>query len=248
MSTRHRFADSRIRKILYEERGNCFLYGCVTLVILAILGGLVAFLSYRYLVLQIRDKYTEAEPTSLPTVEMPADEVQSLIDRVDQYAKDLRAGNPLPPLTLTQDQVNALLQNQPDVKGEFGGHVYVTFEGDNKVKCQLSVPMDWIPGLGGRYFNGTGTFETQIQDGRFTIFLESAEVKGEPVPEAQVAQLKSKNFAEDLFSNPDARKLIDNVKSLSITGDKVTIVPVHESESGSSTPEASKDETTPEAA
>src|SRR5262245_4398703 len=83
---------------IWEERGNCFLYGCVTVVILCLIGGLIAFLVARNFFGKIREKYTETAPIELPTVEMSAEQIDALIKRVDQYAVDLRAGKPVPTL------------------------------------------------------------------------------------------------------------------------------------------------------
>lgn len=227
---------------LREDRGNCFLYGCVTLVILALLGGLVAFLTFRYAIQQIRENYTEAEPVALPTVDMPQDRIDSLIERVDQYVADLRAGDDLAPITLTEQEINALLQNHPDLKETFGDHMYVTLTDDGTVKAQMSLPLDWFPMMGGRYFNGDATFEVGLENGRFTVFLESASVKGEEVPQQQIQQIRNTNLAEDWYNDPETRELIESVQSLEFEDNAVTVIPKNLAENAGGAEEDAQDE------
>jgi hypothetical protein len=222
-----------------EERGNCFLYGCVTLVILGLLGGLIAFLVTRNFVSEVRDKFTEAAPIALPTVDMPAGQIQSLIARVDDYARDLRAGKPLPALTLSEAEVNALLQNHPDLKHIYGGLLYVTLE-EGRVTGNMSTPLDWLPGLGGRYFNGSATFDISLKDHNVDIFLRSASVKGEKVPEQYVAPVRQKDFAKNWERDRDARTLIEKIDSVKIEKGSVTVTPANKAEAVPAPPAENK--------
>lgn len=217
---------SLFRRDLFEERGNCFLYGCVTLVILGLLGGLVAFLGLRYAMQQAREKYTEEVPIELPTVDMAQGDVDALVSRVDAYAKDLRDGKPLEPMTLSEDDLNALLQHHPDLKATYGDHMYVTL-GDNTITAQMSLPLDWLPLFRNRFFNGTATFDVGFISGRPQIYLNSASVKGEEVPLEQVRELRRTNFGDEWSNDADARSLMDKVDTISVTKDGVTITPAN---------------------
>ncbi len=233
---------------LRENRGNCFLYGCVTLVILALLGGLVAFLTFRYAIQQLREKYTESEPVELPTVDMPQDRIDSLIDRVDQYVEDLRAGKELAPITLTESEINALLQNHADLKEAFGDHMYLTLTDDGTVKAEMSLPLDWFPMMGGRFFNGNATFDVGLDNGRFTVFLESASVEGEEVPQQQLQQIRNTNLAEDWYDDPEARELIESIQSIEFKDNAVTVTPVNRAGESSDDGEDTEAEGTSDAA
>ncbi len=222
MRTRHIL--SSFRRDLREERGNCFLYGCVTLVVLALLGGLVVFLTLRYAMQQAKEKYTEAAPIELPTVNMPQAEIDALIQRVDQYAKDLREGTSLEPITLTETDLNALLQNHPDLKEDYGDRMYLTL-GDNTITAQMSIALDWLPLFRSRFFNGTATFDVGFAGGRPQIYLNSASVKGEDVPLSQVQELRRENFGDAWSDDPDARSLMERIDTIAVTKDGITITP-----------------------
>ncbi len=220
--------DNRLHRALWlrirEERGNCFLYGCVTLVILGLLGGLIAFIVGRNFVREIREKYTESTAIELPTIDMPADQIQALITRVDTYAADLRADKPLPSLTLSEAEVNALLQNHPDLKDIYGGLMYLSLE-EGGVTGKMSVALDWFPGMNGRYFNGSASFDVSFDNDDADIHLKSATVKGEEVPEEYLVQMRSEDFADHWDHNPDARTLVRKIESVKIEKGSITFVP-----------------------
>lgn len=213
----------RLLPPLREERGNCFLYGCVTVVILGLLGALVAFLVIRYQFQQLREQYTDTEPVELPTATLPTDELNALIERVDAFAAALRNDEPAEALELTDDEINALLQNHPDVDSEFGDWFYLTFNDDNTVTAQTSVPLNWLPFFGDRYFNGEVRAEVAIRNGRFEVYVQDAVVKGEAVPEQYMTQIRNENMAQDI--DEDAQELVDKIESLEVEDGAVAIVP-----------------------
>jgi hypothetical protein len=216
-----------ITRKLREDAGNCFLYGCVTLVVLGILAGLASFLVVRNFAREMREKYTEAAPAELPTADLPAAATEALIARVDEYFKKLRAGEPLGTLTLTENEVNALLQNHPDLKEDFGNLVYLTL-GTGTATGQMSVPLDWLPMFSGRYFNGTATFDFEVSGGRVELYLTGATVKGEPVPEQFIVAFRSENMAADWMRNDaDARTLMEKIDTVKIDSGTVVITPVN---------------------
>ncbi len=218
-----------------EDRGNCFLYGCVTLVVLALIGGLIAFIVGRNFVREVREKYTETAPVELPTIDIPADQIQALITRVDEYARDLRAAKPLPSLTLSEQELNALLQNHPDLKDIYGGLLYLVIE-DGGVTGKLSVALDWFPGFHGRYFNGSATFDVSLNNDDPDIYLESATFKGEAVPERYLTQTRGEDFADRWDHDPDARTLIRQIDSVKLEQGSITFVPKAKTESAEPAP------------
>ncbi len=222
----HTQQNALLRK-LHEERGNCFLYGCVTVVVLAILGGLISFLVFRSFARQVREKYTEPTAAALPTADLPAAETEALIARVDEYVKRLRADEQLGTLVLTQNEVNALLQNHPDLKEDFGSIVYLTL-GDDNVTGQMSIPLDWLPLMSGRFFNGTATFDVEVKRGRAEVYLTGATVKGEVVPEQYIVGVRSENLATDWQrEHKDARTLLEKIESVKIESGTVIITPMN---------------------
>ncbi len=63
----------------------------------------------------------------------------------------MEAGTASEPLVLSSDDLNALIEDKPEMKGK----IYVTVEGD-EVKGRVSIPLGelGLPMVKGRYLNG----------------------------------------------------------------------------------------------
>lgn len=208
---------------LKRNDGNCFLWGCATVTLVLVLGSIVAFLTVRYGIQQLREQYTDDAPVELPVVEINEEDLAALIARTDAFEQGLRDDEPLDPLTLTQDEINALFQNHADLE-KFAGRVYVTIEND-ELTGQVSAPLDIFPGFDGRYFNGSATFDVGLENGRFSVFVKSATLKGEPVPESFIQGIRNENLAARIHEDPDSKELIDKLHSIVIAEGAVTITP-----------------------
>ena len=85
---------------------------------------------------------------------MPAEKRQALKDRVEAFRKAVEAGTATEPLVLTSDDLNALIEENAELKGK----VYVKIEGD-EVKGQVSIPLERLadlPMFKGRYLERRG--------------------------------------------------------------------------------------------
>ena len=129
---------------LPKQRG-CFFYGCIIASILAVLMAiLLAVVAFFAIPLRSTSWSTSTPPPTpreLPKVEMPAEQRQALKDRVEAFRKAVEAGTPTEPLVLTSDDLNALIEENPELKGK----IYVKVEGD-EVKGQVSIPLDIAQG------------------------------------------------------------------------------------------------------
>ena len=217
-------APSALTRIVREKDGNCFLWGCVTLVVVFLIGTVVAFGVIRYGIERLRETFTDDTPMDLPLVQITESDLDELIERVDSFADALREEVATDPLTLTQDDLNALIQNHPEVE-EWGEYVYFTIEEDQTLNGQVSVPLDFLPSFGGRYFNGSAEFEAGIENGRFTVFVNGATLNGEPVPEELLNEVRSENLAADFNQDSDAQVLFEKVDSLVIQDGVIRITP-----------------------
>jgi hypothetical protein len=209
---------------LPKQRG-CFFYGCIIASILAvlfaILMGVIAFLAYRF-VNQLVDQYTATTPQSLPKVEMPAEQVTTLKDRVEAFRKAVEAGTPTEPLVLTSDDLNALIDDNPELKGV----IYVKVEKD-EVKGQISLPLDKlninVGMIRGRYLNGEADFKASLSDGVLIVTIESVEVNGQKVPEDFMKELRKQNVAKDAYKDEKASKMIRKLESLEVKDGKIIL-------------------------
>jgi hypothetical protein len=205
-----------------RQRG-CFFYGCIIASILAvlmlILVAVIGFVAYRALN-QLVDQYTSTQPRDLPKVEMPAEERAALKDRVEAFRKAAEAGTPIQPLVLTSNDLNALIEENEQLKGK----IYVSVEGD-KLKGQISLPLDLLKlsMVRGRYLNGEADLKASLQEGVLIVTLDSIEVNGQRPPEEFLTQMRQQNLAKDVYKDSKHSEMIRKLESLEIKDGKIIL-------------------------
>ncbi len=213
------YDDSRPR-----QRG-CFFYGCVIASVLAVLLiialAVLAFLGMR-LFSGLVDEWTSPVPAELPKVQVSEEERKSVRERVDAFKKALEAGTATDPLVLTSDDLNALIEENPD----FRGKVFARVEGD-KLKGQISIPLDKlkIGMLSGRYLNGEAELKASLSDGFLVVTLETLEVNGKRPPENFLVGLRKQNLAKDAYDNTKNAEMIRRFESLEIKDGTIILKP-----------------------
>ena len=103
-----------------RKRRGCFFYGCIVAVVIGalilLLVGLATWATYRA-TSQFIEQYAEDKPAPIPVVERPEPEVKALGARIDAFADALSAGKATEPLSLTSDEINALIAAVPESQG-----------------------------------------------------------------------------------------------------------------------------------
>ena len=207
-----------------KRRRGCLFYGCLggtaCLVII-----LVAFLFGLYQLKRMLTFYTDTKPMPLPTVQMSPAEIEQLRQRIENFQDAVRTGRPTEPLSLSSDEINADIENDPKLAG-VKGKLYVTIEGD-RLKGQVSLPLDQV-GLRifrGRYLNGSGIFSIGLQNGNLIVLPESLVVKGQPLPGVYMDKLRSQNLAEAVNNNPRASVAFNHLQQIRVSDGKLILVP-----------------------
>ena len=161
----------------------------------------------------------------LPKVELPAAAQRTLKERIESFKKAVDAGEATEPLVLTADEVNALIEDDPNWKGQ----VYLTIDGET-LKGKLSISLDKLSGalerigigmLRGRYFNGEVELKTTLKDGILNIMIESLEVNERRLPKELVDVVK--NTTVELSKEPKVADEIRKIESLEIKDGKIII-------------------------
>jgi hypothetical protein len=207
-----------------KARRGCLFYGCLTGIVCLVailLAGLLGLHELR----RMLDKYTDTKPMPIPTVELPADKLREMKNRVDRFRDDLRAGRRPPTLTLSSDEINALIVQDSDFK-DLKGKVYVTIE-ENRLKAQISLPMQQL-GLTrfrGRYLNGSGTFSILLRNGILDVRAEDLQVKGQPVPPTYMNAIRKTNLAAGANENPRASVGMNQLQDLQLKDGQLVITP-----------------------
>jgi len=212
------------------KRRGCFFYGCVTVLVLTVLVGIAGFFLVRYGLHKFTafvEQYTETRPMTLESVEMSKADYQQLDKRVTAFADAVNARKATPPLVLTENEINALIANNPAWRS-LKGKVYVTIEGD-QIKGKVSIPMDDLaqaPGLSrlkGRYLNGSAALKVSLTNGVLAVTILSLEAKGQSPPPPVMAQLQTINFAQNSAQEPKTQEMIGRFQSIEVKDGKITI-------------------------
>ena len=95
-----------------KKKHGCLFYGCLTVLVLLLVGGVGAFFIVRHLVRQanafIADS-TDTHAVELPKNELSAAELAALRDRWTAFQDALNAHSNAPPISLTGPELDALL-------------------------------------------------------------------------------------------------------------------------------------------
>jgi hypothetical protein len=207
-----------------KPRRGCFFYGCITglVLLVLVLGALMVGLHY---VKKMVNQFTDSQPMELPTVQMSQGEIDKLKQRFEAFQKAVKEQHPTEPLVLAADDINALIANGPE-RQDLKGKLYVGLEGD-QVKGEVSVPLREI-GLSvfkGRYLNGSATFSLSFSNGVLWVAPQTIIVKGRPVPEVYMQEIRKQNLAAGLANEPAAVAVLQGLQEIQVKEGKLVAVP-----------------------
>jgi hypothetical protein len=207
-----------------KPRRGCVFYGCITGAVLLVimLGALLLGLHY---VKRMVMRFTDPKPKELPTLQMSPAEMAQAKERFDSFLQAVREHHPTKPLTLTADDLNALIASGGDQQG-WKGKIYVSLDGD-QLKGDLSVPLQDL-GLSmfkSRYLNGTATFNLSFRDGRLSVTPQTIQVRGEPLPEIYLREIRKQNLAFAFTNDPAAAAVLKGLEEIQVKEGKLVVEP-----------------------
>jgi hypothetical protein len=207
-----------------KTRRGCFFYGCIAGLVMLFIVVVAGLLGLRYFKKMVTD-FTDSKPAPLPVLQMTQAEMDQVRARVDEFRDAVKAGKATPPLTLSADEINALIATDPDLQ-PLKGKLYVTFEG-TQIKSQLTVPMAelGLPAFRDRYLNGTGTFNLGFKNGMLRLSAQAITVKGKPLPDIYMQKIRTENLARNINSNPRASVALDKLEDIRVKDGKLVVVP-----------------------
>lgn len=177
------------------RRRGCLFYGLVGLAVVSVAVmltmALAAWVSYRTFV-RYRDMYTSTTPVALPRVETSERERKRIVARVEAFRKAVEAGENVKPLTLSGDDLNALIQESPRLKDR----VFLSLD-DDRVKAQVSIPLSELQDFSltrGRYLNGEAEVKLELDDGRLKLEVLSMRAEGKELPQMVCNVLTHSDF------------------------------------------------------
>lgn len=206
---------------------GCWKYlaiGCVVLVVLAVVGGILTYYGVRHFVGGMVEEYTDPAPAPLPVVEAPPGDGSAVVERVEAFAAAVERGESPPPLVLSGQDVNLLIEHHPEWR-KLAGKVHVAIEGD-QITARAALPLDELGWLfKGRYLNGTFAFRVELVQGRLVLFVDSADVNGRQLPDEIMNALRGRNLAEDANQDPDVRRALEKIGSIAVRDGNLVITP-----------------------
>lgn len=205
-----------------KKKLGCWFYGCLTLFILAVVGAFVLFFGARHLIKSIANKYTDPAPIALPQVEFTESEQAALDGKIQSFKETIDTGKAAQPLILTDEEINALIARDPELSGK----VYVTIEGD-EITGQVSIPLEALPlpGVKGRYLNGSATIKASLKNDRLFVTAESIKVQGKPLPEEFMSSFRQENLAKNAMNDPEIAEVMAKLERIEIEDGKVIFTP-----------------------
>lgn len=211
---------------------GCFLYGCLSLVVLFILVVALAVWGIGRYVGSAIEQFTEAAPQQFEPAALPEAENQALRERLQNFARDLQQTNPAAQLALDSRELNAVIATEPSL-AELKDSLRVQFE-NNEVRCQLSVPLDplaelpvvgwmFLSGLKGRYLNATANVRIALENGVLNTSLMDVQVKGVSLPPGALAEIEKALPWEELRQRPEIQELLNRLDWLKIADGKLQL-------------------------
>jgi hypothetical protein len=207
-----------------KPRRGCFFYGCITSLVLLVLllGALLLGLHY---VKKLVNRFTDTQPMALPALQMSQPEIEKVKERFEAFRAAVRERRPTQPLVLTADEINALIASGPEQQA-WKGKFYVRLEG-NQLKSEVSLPLQdvGLRMLKGRYLNGSATFDLAFRNGVPFVLAQSILVKGQPLPELYMREIRKENLAAGLVNEPGAVAVLQGLQDIQVKDGKLVIEP-----------------------
>ena len=198
--------------------------GCLSTVILL---ALIAAAAY-YFLLQASDElvetYTSPAPSDFARAETDQEEALSVVERLMRFYLSLEMGEETGSLSLSADDINALLEYE-DLLKEYRGMARVDIQGD-QIKADISVPLGMInERFEGRYLNGTGEIAVEMKDDRLEVTIDRLEVGGMDIPEEFMNEIRKNNLVEALYEEPSLERFFKMVKAVKVEDGRLVIQP-----------------------
>ncbi len=156
---------------------GCFAKGCLILVAFFLLLG-AAFVGGTFLAVRVlRTSYFATSQVPLPANVTTEREQEDARTKWYDFERAARA-HTAKRIEMTADELNALIQSETDLRGL----VFVTIDHDT-ARLQISVPLDKLRLLRGRYMNAECTVQSPLDGNPSHARVASILVNGKPVGE-----------------------------------------------------------------
>jgi hypothetical protein len=213
---------------------GCFAKGCLSLIVILVFLGMVLIGGGLFLINRGINTFTATAPAQIQTRPARPAELQMAKAKLDSLRSAIR-NRVETTIEFTADDVNALLQNEPEFRGARNrARVMIS---NSIVSLDFSAPLNsarrtrLLSRLQGRWFNGTIQFGFSYVDDNFNFDVRSAEANGYQFPRvllsAEFMQSFNRSF-NDSFRRESARRgdaseLWRHVRMATVQNDKLIV-------------------------
>ncbi|HKR53124.1 MAG TPA: hypothetical protein VJR93_02160 [Chthoniobacterales bacterium] len=209
---------------------GCFAKGCLTLVVVVVVFGIVLIGGGLFVVNRGINLFTATTPAQIQTRPATPTELQLAKAKLDSLRSAIR-NRVETTIEFTADDINALLQNEPEFR-DAHNHARVAIA-NSIVSLDVSAPLDsakWSR-LKGRWFNGNIQFGFSYVDDNFNFDVRSAEANGYQFPRALLTAEFVQSFnrsLNDSFRRESARgdaasDLWRHIRMATVQNDKLIV-------------------------
>ena len=198
--------------------------GCLVLIALLLIGGVLAYYGIRSAVGGLVAEYSSERPVAMPEVQISEAELASLQERVREFGDAMEEDRPTEPLSLSADELNALIQSALRRK-ESEVSAYVRIVG-RRLEGDVSIPLDRFGNdLKSRYFNGKARISVGVVGERLVAHLEDLKIGDRYVPDAFRERFSRENRLKDAYDDPDSRRFLTRLDSVEIGDGRLVLKP-----------------------
>lgn len=194
-------------------------FGVIFATLFSLAAGIVVFFVYQ--TYTISKNITSPTPTELPVASPDQNNLKDLGDRISSFQTAITEDKP-GELTLSAQDLNTLVALEPD----FAGKVYFDIPGD-QVSMKGTLPLGSIPGLEGRFLNGTIAMKISFQDQKLVITPTKIVLDNPDMPsfvqDAIMDSVKKQNLAEEALKEPEFQKWLKTIKDIKVSNGKIII-------------------------
>lgn len=192
---------------------GCVFGGLLMLMILAVVA------AYFYLQ-HLRSSLTATAPLDLAPAEVTPGQKRQLEKVYHQVRQALEQGKATEAVLAGED-VNALLALAPETRA-VSRRAAIALEGET-AKATLSLPLDGVEGMEGRYLNGDFTFRLGVQDGKMQIRILSAVANQRRVPQYIIDKLNERDLGQEVARRLGGGSHLQRIDSLVIEGGQLKV-------------------------
>lgn len=173
---------------------------------------------------QVSERYTTAAPARVPQIDLEADAIEAVENRVDAFTETLKdenfEGNRT--LVLSAADLNALLRNDdPDTAA------FIRIRNNRiTVEVAFEIEPEMVRGawsdLAGRYVHGVAALELELVNDRLRVDVTDLTIQGRSVP-AWLWRRPLREELDDLTGDPELNEVLKRVTRLEIVDDEVVL-------------------------